>query len=86
MSPSIAQQICQASSSLEARTRLGEFYKLASMLLRHKTPFNASKSVEVDRATPRVAGILKTAVTAGNLTDSRLTVHSSNCDGKPLAK
>src|SRR5262249_18277749 len=69
MSPSIAQQIGQASSNVEARTKVGELYKLAQMLLRYKSAFNARSMVEAERATPRIAGILKAATGAATLSD-----------------
>src|SRR5262245_23585444 len=69
MSPSIAQQIGKVSANVEVATRKSEFLKIAGMLLRHKTPFNASKSAEAERVTERVGRVLKTAVTAGTLTD-----------------
>src|SRR5262249_51007493 len=52
-----------------ARTKVGELYKLAQMLLRYKSAFNARSMVEAERATPRIAGILKAATGAATLSD-----------------
>src|SRR5262245_51695360 len=65
----VAQQIARVSSAIAQREATGKFRELATMLVRYKDPFTASKMAEKERCTPRVANILKTAVTGGNMTD-----------------
>ena len=65
----IAAQVARASTDIIEREAKGVFFKLALMLLRYKRPYNAAAECEAERVTPRVANILKTAVTSGSLTD-----------------
>src|SRR5262245_10935549 len=54
----------------EARARCGEFYKLCRLLTRANgnVPY-ARQLAEATRATPRLVGVLKAAITGGNIGD-----------------
>jgi len=65
----IAQQVRAISSDITERTDKGDFLKLAHMLLRHGSPFNARPHIEAERASPRVANILKSIVSGATLSD-----------------
>ena len=65
----LAQNVARVSQDLEARRGVGEFYKLAFMLLKHGSAYAAMQNVEAERATPRVQNILKSVVTGGTIGD-----------------
>src|SRR5262245_61496689 len=65
----IAAQVRAISSDLAEREGKGAFLKLARMLLRYKSPFNASAHASAERCTERVANILKSVVGGATLAD-----------------
>src|SRR5262245_52650317 len=65
----IAAQVARVSSDIAEREGKGDFLKLAHMLLRHKTAFNARSQIEAERCKPRVANILKSVVSGATLAD-----------------
>src|SRR5262249_17968714 len=58
-----------AHADITERAGRGDFLKLAHMLLRHKSPFAARAQIEAERASPRVANILKSVVSGATLSD-----------------
>jgi hypothetical protein len=67
---SVAQQVIDEKESLAKRADKGAFFKLAHMVMRHGSAYNANKACDAgERVTPRIREILqKTAVVPGDLT------------------
>ena len=65
----IAQRLGQVSNDLAHREARGAFIKTMFMLLKHRTAQDAYQHVDVERASPRVRDILKTAVSGATIGD-----------------
>ena len=65
----VAQRLGQISADTETRTWKGDFTKLAFMLLKHGAAFEANAHCEEEKASVRVRGILKSAVSGATIGD-----------------
>ncbi len=63
----IAQRLGQVSNDLASREAKGAFIKTMFLLLKHRSAQDAFQHVEVERASPRVANILKSVVSGSTI-------------------